>query len=375
MSGENTENPQDSGEDATAEVPAPVPTAPAAEPALAPGVEPFAVPAPETVDIPDAAEAIENFEVPPPPTFGAVPPPPSPEPVIPPAPSSPVSPAPRQREVWSSDSTWSSASAHKRESVPATAAQAAAHQAVEAREEATAADFVHPVPGDTAQNSYRGWTITIFVGLAVLLIAAIAGIAYLSANSPWSQPGAGEDRAPISSVSSEPLATEEEEPAVDDEPTAEEEPDETVAAPSGRCGELCADVFASVGDEVVGADGAHVWHLSEAWETADSAALPAVETVHAEYESTAGTLVFTVWGFASDAATDDAYAALVDERGDADYTDSVYDNGRGLRNDFSSGDTSSILWSVTDDETQPWVLEVEGSDGEAVTQFYLALPI
>lgn len=180
MSGENTEEPQDPGEDAITDAPVPgdEPVAP-----TAPGVEAFDVPAPETVAAPDAESAIEEFEVPPPPKFGAVPPTPSAEPVIPPAPSedaaadAPGPQALRKRSSWTPDDTWTSASAHKQESVRPTAAQkaesrAAASRAATARDEATR-NHVSPAAGGTEGNSYRGWTVTIYAGLAVLLFGAI----------------------------------------------------------------------------------------------------------------------------------------------------------------------------------------------------------
>ncbi|WP_426187246.1 hypothetical protein [Microbacterium sp. TWP3-1-2b2] len=192
MSGENTEEPQDPGEDATTDAPVSGGEPPA--PAAVPGVEPFAVPAPETVAIPDAEAAIENFEVPPPPRFGAAPPPASPEPVIPRAPSENAAtdtadaPALRKRNTWAPNDTWTSASAHKQEPVPPTAAQkaesrAAASRAATARDEASR-NYVSPAAGGTDGNSYRGWTVTIFAGLAILLIGAVVLIGFLVGNPP-----------------------------------------------------------------------------------------------------------------------------------------------------------------------------------------------
>ncbi|WP_448712729.1 hypothetical protein [Microbacterium profundi] len=187
MSGENTENPQDPGEDATTDAPVTGGEPPA--PTIAPGVEAFDVPAPETVTAPDAEAAIEEFEVPPPPKFSAAPPSPSAEPVIPPAPSEndaadPADvPARRTRTAWAPDDSWSSASAHKQEVVPPTAAQkaesrAAASRAATARDEATR-NYVSPAAGGTAGQSYRGWTIAIYGGLAVLLFGAIGLMVFL----------------------------------------------------------------------------------------------------------------------------------------------------------------------------------------------------
>lgn len=186
VSGENTENPQDPGEDATAD--APVPDSEPDAPPVVPGVEPFAVPAPETVAIPDAEAAIENFEVPPPPKFGAAPAPTS-QPVIPPAPpensgaDGADAPALRKRSTWAPDDTWTSASAHKQEAAVPTAAQkaesrAAASRAATARDEATR-NYVSPAAGGTEGTSYRGWTFAIFTGLTVLLFGAIGFMVFL----------------------------------------------------------------------------------------------------------------------------------------------------------------------------------------------------
>ncbi|MGO2519379.1 MAG: hypothetical protein ACTH8F_04610 [Microbacterium sp.] len=194
MSGENIEDPQGSVEDGTTDAPesaagSPEPSAGASAPPM-PGVEPFAVPAPETVAIPDADAAIEGFEVPPPPKFGAAPPPSVPAPVIPPAPSedaaadaSTAKPALRQRSTWAPDDTWTSASAHKQEAVPPTAAQkaetrAAASRAATARDEASR-NYVSPAAGSTEGTSYRGWTIMIFAGLTVLFIGAVGLMVFL----------------------------------------------------------------------------------------------------------------------------------------------------------------------------------------------------
>ncbi|MGL3150218.1 hypothetical protein ACSS7Z_07630 [Microbacterium sp. A82] len=189
MSGENTENPQDPGADATTDVPVAGGEPPASP--VAPGVEAFDVPPPETVATPDAEAAIEGFEVPPPPTFGAAPPPPSAEPVIPPAPSenggaaAADAPALRKRSTWAPNDTWTSASAHKQEAVPPTAAQkaesrAAASRAATARDEATR-NYVSPAAGGTDGQSYRGWTIVIYTGLTVLLFGAVGLMLFLGA--------------------------------------------------------------------------------------------------------------------------------------------------------------------------------------------------
>jgi len=182
VSGENTEEPQDPGEDATTDAPAPGGEPPAA--LVAPGVEAFDVPAPETVAAPDAEAAIEEFEVPPPPKFGAVPPAPSPESAVLPSESGTAdAQALRNRTSWAPDDTWTSASAHKQEPARPTAAQkaesrAAASRAATARDEATR-NYVSPAAGGTEGNSYRGWTITIYAGLTVLLLGAVGFMVFL----------------------------------------------------------------------------------------------------------------------------------------------------------------------------------------------------
>ncbi len=181
MTGDETENVPDPKADAATAA-----SAPGGEgiaPPVAPGVEAFDVPAPETVAAPDAEAAIEEFEVPPPPTFGAAPSSPAPESEIPPSPSEDAAgddvagPALRRRSTWTPDDTWTSESAHRQEPARPTAAQkaesrAAASRAATARDEATR-NRVSPAEGGTEGNSYRGWTVTIYAGLAVLLFGAI----------------------------------------------------------------------------------------------------------------------------------------------------------------------------------------------------------
>lgn len=212
MSGENTEDPQVPGEDASTDAPVSGGEAAAAVPPPAvPGVEPFAVPAPETVAIPDAEAAIEGFEVPPPPKFGAAPPAPSAEPVIPPPPSADAAgePALRKRNTWAPNDTWTSASAHKQEVVPPTAAQkaesrAAASRAATARDEASR-NYVSPAAGGTEGHSYRGWTVAIFAGLALLLVGAIVLIGFLVGNAPSAQSSSELTAVALSAASFFPL--------------------------------------------------------------------------------------------------------------------------------------------------------------------------
>jgi hypothetical protein len=154
-------------------------------------VDPYAVPAPETVATPDAEAAIEDFEVPPPPAFEAAPPTPVPEPVIPPSSTetedaeSDANGAPtlRKRRTWTPDETWTSASAHRQGAARPTAAEkaesrAGASRAATVRDEATRS-YVSPAAGGTEGTSYRGWTVAIYGGLAVLILGAIGLMAFL----------------------------------------------------------------------------------------------------------------------------------------------------------------------------------------------------
>lgn len=376
MSGENTEEPQDPrGDDTTDEH---VPGAqPSASPAV-PGVERFDVPAPETVAIPDAEAAIEGFQVPPPPTFGAAPPAPSAEPVIPPAPpeksdAASGDPAPRTRSTWAPNDTWTSASAHKQEAVPPTAAQkaesrAAASRAATARDEASRT-YVSPAAGGTEGNSYRGWTVAIFAGLAVLFIGAIVLIAYLVNNAPLALPSSEETTVVSSQDESEPVDT----TTVTTTSTEAPTPDEPTV--STACAALCDDVAALVGDEVTGQDGV-TWTLSGTWAAVTVTDVAATESVVGKYTSSVGDLTFTIWAFGDDGAADDAFTTLSAERGSPEHSDSVYEDGSGIRESFLTDASETVLWSVTGENGRPWVMELAGpkADG-AVFDFYLALPI
>lgn len=184
------EEPHDLGEDAATAAPVSgeAPAGPAVPPPPPPAgaVDPFAVPAPETVAVPDAEAAIDDFEVPPPPKFEAAPSAPSAEPVVPPAPvegDAADAPELRTRSTWAPNDTWTSASAHKQQPVPPTAAEkaesrAAASRAATARDEASR-DFVSPAAGSTEGHSYRGWTVGIYGGLAVLFVGAITLMVFL----------------------------------------------------------------------------------------------------------------------------------------------------------------------------------------------------
>ncbi|WP_407359056.1 hypothetical protein LTA6_001443 [Microbacterium sp. LTA6] len=353
MSGDSTDAPQDSNPDAAAAPPMPV-----GEPALTAANPPVVEP-----DLADPNSVVPDFEVPAPPTFGSatsapgaetvVPDPIIPEPVLPASalPERVVPPAPA--------------------APPAPPAPApVTHEAIaDSPTEAVSSGYTdanpYLVPGTAAPNSYRGWTIGIFTGLVVLLIGAVIALVYLFNNAPWEF--AAQEPSAIESSTAEPSAARPVE-------TTAAEPVPVAQPVSEQCGELCVEVSSVVGESVTGADGAVTWQLSDAWETADVAVVPASETAGAKYESSVGTISFTVWGFDNDAGADAAYATLAGERGEADVTDEVFE-GKGIRNDYLGAGSLSILWSVTGDESQPWVLFVEGPDDEAVRQFYYSLPI
>ncbi|GAB3633120.1 hypothetical protein GCM10027421_24730 [Microbacterium shaanxiense] len=338
----------------------------------------FDVPAPETVAIPDAEAAIEGFEVPPPPTFSAAPPAPRAEPVIPPAPpektdAAATEPATRTRSTWAPNDTWTSASAHKQEVVPPTAAQkaesrAAASRAATARDEASRT-YVSPAAGGTEGNSYRGWTVAIFAGLAVLLIGAIVLMAYLVNNAPLALPSSDETTVASSEDESEPVDT------TTVTSTSTEAPAPETPTTGTECAALCDDVAALVGDEVTGQDGV-TWTLSGSWATVEVVDVAATETVVGRYASSAGDLTFTIWAFDDDGAADDAFTTLSAERGSPDHSDSVYEDGSGNRDSFLADASETVLWSVTGDNGRPWVMELAGPDADGtVFDFYLALPI
>lgn len=168
-----------------------VPEAPEADTAAASAVPAFDVPAPESVETPDAESAIEDFEVPPPPAFDAAPPAPSADAIDPTVSSAPASrdsqdsePALRRRGTWAPDDSWTSASAHKNAASSRTpeqkaASRVAASRAATARDEAARREIARPSDGGTEGNSYRGWTVAIYAGLAVLFFGAIGFMAFL----------------------------------------------------------------------------------------------------------------------------------------------------------------------------------------------------
>lgn len=350
MSGDGTDAPQDPNTVAGS-----VPPPPSDDSAGVPADPPLTEP-----DLADPNSVVPDFQVPAPPTFGSAPPAPDagtvipepviPEPVLPPSavPERVAPPAPQPVSVPPPPAVPPQAS------VSAPPAQAASGYT-------DANPYLEP--GTAAPNSYRGWTFGIFAGLAVLLIGAIIALIYLFNNAPWEFADAEAPPVIESSAPSAPASVE----------TTEADP---VAPASGPCDELCLEMASTVGDSVTGLDGDVTWQLSGAWETADVAVLPAKETAGAEYESSVGTLRFTVWGFEDDAAADDAFATLAEERGEPEATEEVFEGGVGIRNDYRADGSFSVLWSVTGDESRPWVLFVEGpDDDDAVLQFYYSLPI
>lgn len=271
MSDDGTDNPRDPGDEPRAEVPPPAPDVPGI------GVTPFRVPAPETVDVPDAAAAVEDFEVPPPPTFDAASPVIAPEPVVPPLPDSAMpasATAPPARAAWSSDSTWSSASEHRVASRKV-APQAWPTDAVDHRD---ADGSSHPVPGDMATNSYRGWTIGIFAGLALLLIAAVIALFYLFANVPLELPSSRETPSTVQAPqdeAAEPGTDTGEKPAVD-------------IVPLETCGDVCTEVASVVDTSITGQGDGVTWDLTEGWHNAEVGTVPAAETAAADPRASCG---------------------------------------------------------------------------------------
>lgn len=214
---------------------------------------------------------------------------------------------------------------------------------------------------EVSSGGYRGLTAAIFVFLLVLFAGAIALVIYLATSTRLEFPTFGQE-APVSAPSGA-SSTEDEASTV-----------AVGALTADPCSDFCADIAAQVGSPVIGADGATEWQLVDPWTVADSAALPAEEATAASYESEAGSLAFTVWRFTDDATAEVAFAVAEDGFGDPSNSNSVYEDGRGTQNTYQDDDSTTVLWIVTGDESQPWVLQVQGDD-DAVRQFYLSLPI
>ncbi|WP_300268360.1 hypothetical protein [Microbacterium sp.] len=217
MSGESTDHAQNP--DGKPDAP---PTGEGAVDAVVPGYE---VPKPEMVDVPDAESAAADFAVPPPPTFET--------------PSVPAAPAERSRAggaasdvvppptdaTWSAERTWKPRLTWSHHGADETADAAASGTGADAgsdaagttgsnvagsltvqekierasragqpdaavpssraalRESATA-ERVPVAPSEgTEGGSYRGWTITIFGGLAVLFFGAVGFMVFLGFSS------------------------------------------------------------------------------------------------------------------------------------------------------------------------------------------------
>lgn len=185
MSGESTNHAEDPDDTPSVE-----PAPPAAAGTVDAIVPAFDVPAPELVDVPDAETAAADFAVPPPPKFET--------PSVPPAPSESAVPPPSDA-TWSSERTWKprltwkhdveaggeagGSEARKPETVQEKldrAAPVAASTRAALRNSTTSdADRPSVVPPPAPDTGYRGWTITIFVGLAVLFIGAVGFMVFL----------------------------------------------------------------------------------------------------------------------------------------------------------------------------------------------------
>lgn len=201
VSGESTDHAQD---------PDAPPTGEGAADAAVPGYD---VPAPEMVDVPDAESAAADFAVPPPPTFQM--------PSVPAAPteqsqadaSASDAVPPPSDATWSAERTWkprltwspdgrvddespSDGSRVAETDAPARASRTRVQEKIERASRAgrpnpedpldrptTRADAgrvsVAPSPAD-AGGSYRGWTVVIVSGLAVLFFGAIGLMVFLS---------------------------------------------------------------------------------------------------------------------------------------------------------------------------------------------------
>ncbi|WP_460795994.1 hypothetical protein [Microbacterium sp. GXF0217] len=105
--------------------------------------------------------------------------------------------------------------------------------------DAPASDPSNPSGGDT----YRGWPIVVFLGLAVLLVAAVIGILVLVNNPP-------------SSAASDVSSTDVSDPVAVD------------AASETGCADLCVEVSATLRNRIVGPDGSAIWTMGEDWQDA-----------------------------------------------------------------------------------------------------------
>lgn len=191
MSGDRVDDPQDPRDethadpasppeavesaDSTAVAPDAAPPAPdsPAGPATDSVVDAYEVPSATSVDVPDAETAAAGFDVPPPPAFDSEPP----------------------------AAPWNSSSDAKKVPTPESIAAKVEAATRATMRRAAEADAQRPAvaPADSSvDNSYRGWTIAIFLGLAVLLIVAVVGLIFLINTAPL--PFASSESAGLSAI-------------------------------------------------------------------------------------------------------------------------------------------------------------------------------
>ena len=212
--------------------------------------------------------------------------------------------------------------------------------------DAPASGSSNPSGGDT----YRGWPIVIFLGLAALLIAAVIGILVLVNNPP-------------TIAASDDSGTEVAEPVAVDE----------VSEPA--CSDLCAEIAAATKSNITGPNDGVVWTMAEEWQDAAAPVLSASGATSAGFTSAAGELQLSVMAFADD----DAVVAAAEELG-AQRTEpltsesSVYDDGTGTSSVYADGTRQAIIWHVPSADAAPRLMLIEGPDDDAVFDFYLALP-
>lgn len=337
-----------------------------------------------------AAESVPDFEVPAPPTFDAVPSIPEPTVEVPP-PAIPDAPDPFAAAASEVAATRRAArSAESGQSIappppgaravsadlpapfgavpasgsaitdPALFAETDAQAAERASDESWArlstfgGTNLEPAP-----NSYRGWTIGIFAGLAALLIGAIALLGFLASNAPLDFPDFGQDDGTQQS---------------DSRGSTEGNP--VTVAVTETCSEHCAQVASLVGEDVVGANDGVAWTLSSPWQTDLSGEFGSAEKATGSYSSERGSVTASVWSYPDDAAAAAGLATVMGVWGAPTESDSVYEDGDGERYSYTDGTTSRVLWYVGGEKGQPWVMLLEGPDlNNTVFEFYLAMPI
>lgn len=241
-------------------------------------------------------------------------------------------------------------------------------------------DPAFAAPEIPSSGGYRGLTIAIFAFLFVLLGAAIAVGIYLASSVPLNLPSFGssssaQDESGSSAASDAPsAATGGESASEGDSNSATEGQGDGEGAVAGQpCSDFCAEVARTVGRSVVGTDGTR-WDIAEPWVSSDVAGLSAAESAVGSYDAMPGSVSFSVWRFDDSAAAETGFGVLARTLGEPTSSDSVYGGGRGTQNTYTDGDAMTIIWIVADDDGQPWVMQVQGPNDEAVSQLYLALP-